>query len=317
MRREGNFLLVVLAAGIGSRFGGIKQLSSVGPNGETIIDYSLYDAWQAGFRKIVFVIRREIESDFRFKIGQFWEKILAIDYAFQELTSLLPKNFTKPEARIKPWGTGHALLVAEEKVNGPFAVINADDFYGRQAFQLMANYLSSLAFEEEKALPQYGLVGYRLKQTLSDFGPVCRGLCQLEGNEIVDIKEMKHLEKSEKGARARLDDGSWLELSGEEIVSMNFWGFDLSIFKWLHLGFLEFLEKHGQEAKSEFLIPDYVGQLLRQRKIRVHYLPTEEKWFGVTYPEDLPLVRQGIASLLAKGVYPPNLKKSLEELVLP
>lgn len=316
MRKEKNLLLVVLAAGIGSRFGGIKQLSPVGPNGETIIDYSLYDALQAGFRQIVFIIRREIESDFRIKIGQFWEKVLPVEYAFQELTSLLPQDFLKPKDRIKPWGTGHALLVAQEKIDRPFAVINADDFYGRQAFHSMAKYLSSLTLEEEKAIPHYSLVGYRLKQTLSDFGPVCRGLCQLEGDEIIDIREMKHLEKSEKGVKARLDDGSWLELTGEEIVSMNFWGFDPSIFNWLHIGFREFLEKHGQEAKSEFLIPDYIGQLLRQRKIKVHYLPTEEKWFGVTYPEDLPLVRQGIASLLAKGVYPPNLKENLEELAM-
>ncbi|MCX7974560.1 MAG: NTP transferase domain-containing protein [Candidatus Aminicenantes bacterium] len=310
--KEKTLALVVLAAGIGSRFGGIKQLSSVGPNGETIIDYSLYDAYQAGFKKIVFVIRREIEADFHKLIGQFWERMAEVRYVFQELTSLLPSDFSLPHNRAKPWGTGHALLVAQEQISGPFAVINADDFYGRQAFKIMAEYLSSISLRPVNGKPNYSLVGYRLKQTLSDFGPVCRGLCYLEGGEIIDIKEMKHLEKSEKGAKARLENGGWLELSGEEVVSMNFWGFEPSIFDLLKTGFLEFLAKKGQDSQSEFLIPDFIGQLLRKGKIRVHYLPTEEKWFGVTYPEDLPLVRQGIASLLAKGEYPENLKRSLE-----
>lgn len=306
--------LIILAAGIGSRFGGIKQLSRIGPNGETIIDYSLYDAHEAGFKKVIFIIRGEIEADFRMIIGRFWERIFEVDYAFQELTSLLPRGWTQPVHRSKPWGTGHALLVARDKVQEPFAVINADDFYGRKAFEVMAQFLQRPKFQEvgNDLKPEYALVGYRLKQTLSDFGPVCRGLCQLNDGEISDIREMKHIEKTEGGARARLEDGSWLDLKGEEVVSMNFWGFDLSLFNWLQGGFLDFLKKCGHDPKAEFLIPDFIGELLRQKKVRVHYLPTEDKWFGVTYPDDLPAVRQGIAYLIAQGHYPENLRKALK-----
>lgn len=306
--------LIILAAGIGSRFGGIKQLSRIGPNGETIIDYSLYDAHEAGFKKVIFIIRGEIEADFRMIIGRFWERIFEVDYAFQELTSLLPRGWTQPVHRAKPWGTGHALLVARDKVQEPFAVINADDFYGRKAFEVMAQFLQRPKFQEvgNDLKPEYALVGYRLKQTLSDFGPVCRGLCQLNDGEISDIREMKHIEKTEGGARARLEDGGWLDLKGEEVVSMNFWGFDLSLFNWLQGGFLDFLKKCGHDPKAEFLIPDFIGELLRQKKVRVHYLPTEDKWFGVTYPDDLPAVRQGIAYLIAQGHYPENLRKALK-----
>lgn len=314
-KEEITISLIILAAGIGSRFGGIKQLSQVGPNGETIIDYSLYDALKAGFKKIVFIIRSEIEAEFRAIIGRFWENIIEVDYIFQELTSFLPESWPELRPRVKPWGTGHALLVAKDKVQEPFAVINADDFYGRRAFEVMAKFLQRPRFKatgKEDFKPEYALIGYRLKQTLSEFGPVSRGLCQLDDGEISNIREMKHIEKNEDGARARLEDGSWVKLNGEEVVSMNFWGFDPSIFDWLWGGFLDFLKKYGHDPKAEFLIPDFIGELLRQRKVRVHYLPTEERWFGVTYLDDLPAVRQGIANLIAQGNYPENLKSSLK-----
>jgi len=314
---ERKISLVILAAGIGRRFGGIKQLSSVGPNGETIIDYSLYDALKAGFNKVIFIIRRSLEADFREIVGRFWENLVEVDYAFQELNSLLPEGWPEPAHRTKPWGTGHALLVTREKVKEPFAVINADDFYGRQAFEVMASFLKDrIAFHLAKGdpKPEYGLVGYKLKQTLSDFGPVCRGLCQLRGEVLSDIREMKHIEKKEAGARACLEDGRWLELSGEEVVSMNFWGFEPSIFDFLAAGFLEFLKNYGQDSGAEFLIPDFVGELIRQEKIKVHCLPVESRWFGVTYPQDLPFVRQGIAELISKGDYPRDLKSSLKKI---
>lgn len=315
-KKERKICLVILAAGIGRRFGGIKQLSSVGPNGETIIDYSLYDALKAGFNKVIFIIRRSLEADFREIIGRFWENLVEVDYAFQELNSLLPEGWPEPAHRTKPWGTGHALLVTREKVKEPFAVINADDFYGRRAFEVMAGFLKEkIEFLPAKgdSKPEYGLVGYRLKQTLSDFGPVCRGLCELRGEELSDIREMKHIEKKEAGARAYLEDGHWLELSGEEVVSMNFWGFEPSIFDFLATGFLDFLKHYGHDSGAEFLIPDFVGELIRQEKIRVHCLPVESRWFGVTYPEDLSFVRQGIAELISKGDYPRDLKFSLKK----
>ncbi len=236
-----------------------------------------------------------------------------MDYVYQEL-DILPEGYKVPEGRIKPWGTGHAVLMAKDKIKEPFAVINADDFYGRKAFKAMAKFLQRPGFKApgKESKPEYALVGYRLKQTLSDFGPVCRGLCQLQDGEIIDIREMKHIEKTEKGARARLEDGRWLDLEGEEVVSMNFWGFDPSIFDWLQSGFLDFLKKYGHDPKAEFLIPDFVGELLRQKKVRVYNLPTEEKWFGVTYPDDLPVVRQKVAHLIAQGYYPENLKSSLK-----
>lgn len=307
--------LVVLAAGVGSRFGGIKQLSSVGPAEETIVDYSIYDAQLTGFNRVIFIIRPEIEADFRRLVGAFWEKIIEISYAFQELHSALPANWSPPAGRQKPWGTGHALLMVEPIVTGPFAVINADDFYGRQAFELVAACLKQKFIEllppEDNPRPKYVLAGYRLENTLSPFGPVCRGLCRLDGRIINDIKEIKHIEKAGDKVRARQEDGAWAELSGKEVVSMNFWGFEPSIFAFLHQGFDQFLQNHGRDHRAEFLIPDLVGELIRSGKARVHYLPTEEKWFGITYPQDLPGVRRGIAELVARGVYPPNLKASL------
>ncbi len=313
--RESELSLVVLAAGIGSRFGGIKQLSAVGPAAETIIDYSIYDAHITGFNRVIFIIRQEIEADFRRLVGAFWEKILDVSYVFQELHSGLPANWSPPAARQKPWGTGHALMMVEPVVDGPFGVINADDFYGREAFRSMAAYLKKKSVEpssaEDNLGPEYGLAGYRLENTLSPFGPVCRGLCRLDGGMVNDIKEMKHIEKAGDKVRARQEDGTWVELSGKEVVSMNFWGFDPSIFPFLRQGFDLFLQTYRHDPRAEFLIPDLIGELTRSGKARVRYLPTEERWFGITYPQDLPGVRQGIAELVTAGVYPPDIKGSL------
>ncbi len=306
--------LVILAAGIGRRFGGIKQLTAIGPTGETIIDYSLYDAISAGFERVVFIIRREIEDDFRRIIGQAWEKRIEVVYVFQELSSSLPEGWTIPPTRTKPWGTAHALMMTEPVIDGPFAVINADDFYGPKSFKEMFSFLTQLKTKckevESQQKPEYALVGYRLKNTLSAFGPVCRGICRIDGNYVVDIVEMKHIVKQERGAKATLENGTLLELSGEEVASMNFWGFDPSLFSFLRPGFAHFLASSGHDPQAEFLIPDFIGHLLRQGQMCVRYLPKEEKWFGVTYIEDVPEVREGLARLLAAGVYPPRIKDS-------
>jgi len=307
--------LVVLAAGIGRRFGGVKQLSGVGPANETIIDYSLYDALRAGFERVVFIIRRAIEADFKEVVGRFWEGITEVDYAFQELNSALPAGYSVPENRNKPWGTGHALLMVEGKVTGPFLVINADDFYGLQSFEVMARFLRQVNpntdLKNSDIKPEYALAGYRLEQTLSFHGSVCRGICRVEAEEVVDIKEMKHIERTPTGARARLDDGRWVELPSETIVSMNFWGFEPSLFPLLHAGFEAFLKVSGHDPQEEFLIPEFIGELVHSGKARVRALPTAEKWFGITYPEDLVDVRAGIMNLVKTGLYPADLRASL------
>jgi len=310
-----NLNLVVLAAGIGRRFGGVKQLSRVGPADETIIDYSLYDALRAGFERVVFIIRRAIEADFREVVGRFWEGLTEVDYAFQELNLALPAGYSVPASRNKPWGTGHALLMVESKINGPFLVINADDFYGRQSFEVMARFLRQVKLDADLKnpgmKPEYALAGYRLEQTLSFHGSVCRGICRVEAEEVVDIKEMKHIERTATGARARLEDGRWVELPPETVVSMNFWGFEPSLFPLLRAGFEAFLKVSSHDPQAEFLIPEFIGELVRSGKARVRALPTTEKWFGITYPEDLADVRMGIRSLVEAGLYPADLKASL------
>lgn len=293
--------LVVLAAGMGSRYGGLKQIDPVGPSGESIMDYSIYDAAKAGFDKVVFVIRHDIEADFRKVIADKYKSIIKVEYAFQEKEKL-PKGFTCPGDRVKPWGTGHAILMAKEQVKGAFAVINADDFYGRKAFELLASYLKTARDDS------YCMAGFILRNTLSAFGYVSRGVCARESdNYLSNVRELTKIEPSENGAKYLRDDGKYESLTGDEVVSMNMWGFTESIFTHLENMFAEFLKANINNPKSEFYIPSVVDALIGQKKAKVKILESPERWFGITYKEDKPEVVGRIKSLLESGVYPSRL----------
>jgi hypothetical protein len=292
--------LLVLAAGMGSRYGGLKQIDPVGPNGETIIDYSIYDALRAGFGKVVFVIRRDIEDQFKQIIGARFEKKVAVDYAFQELDKL-PPGFSVPNNRTKPWGTGHAILMAADAVREPFAAINADDFYGATSFRVLAEHLGSGSAD-------FAMVGFILRNTLSEFGSVARGVCKTNaGGFLESVTEMTKIERDGAAAKTVGPDGEALALTGDETVSMNMWGFTPALFGDLREQFVEFLKRHGQEEKSEFYIPAAVNGLVRAGRARVKVLRTTDPWFGVTYREDRPLVVDGIRKLIARGDYPEKL----------
>ena len=280
--------LVVLAAGIGSRYGGLKQIDPVGPNGETIIDYSIFDARRAGFDKLVFVIRRDIETAFKETVGGRFEKRMHIEYVFQEV---------QPQ-RQKPWGTGEAILAAREVVREPFAAINADDFYGRNSFRLLAEHLRSGSAD-------YAMVGFQLRNTLSEFGSVARGVCECDANGYLrSVTELTKVERDGTGARA--EDR---RLSGDELVSMNMWGFTPALFPQLERLFTEFFKDAGQQPKAEFYIPFAVGELVKGRQARVKVLRTPDSWFGVTHREDRPRVIESIRQLIADGAYPENLSR--------
>ncbi|MBI3925444.1 MAG: nucleotidyltransferase [Armatimonadetes bacterium] len=296
--------LLVLAAGMGSRYGGLKQVEPVGPSGEILLEYSVYDALQAGFGKLVFVIRRDLESAFRDTIGRRLEGKLPISYVYQEL-DLIPPGFSLPEGRVKPWGTGHAVLVAQPEVSdAPFAAINADDFYGRESYRLIAGAL--LQGRDDELF----MVGFQLRNALSDHGTVSRGICRCApGDLLQSIEEHTRVERSDGGARSHLEDGRTVLLSGDETVSMNMWGFPPSIFGHLERQFRAFLEERGGEAKSELYIPAVVDRLLREHAVRVRVLTSRDAWFGVTYPEDKPHVVEGIRQKIEQGEYPSELWK--------
>jgi hypothetical protein len=299
--------LLVLAAGMGSRFGGLKQIEPVGPSGETIIDYSVYDAIRAGFGKLVFVIRRDIEAAFKESVGRRFEDRVAVEYAFQELDAI-PAPYRVPAHRRKPWGTGHAVLVARDLVREPFAVINGDDFYGGQSLRALAEYLSQKSESPTSGIEKYAMVGFELRQTLSEFGHVSRGICQVGSDGFLnDIVETTQIEKNGRGARHKDDAGKTHDLSGDEIVSMNLWGFTPSIFERLSEGFTDFLKDHGGEEKSEFYLPSAVNALVASGRARVRVLQTPDSWFGVTYREDKPFVDRSVRALIEAGVYPPRL----------
>jgi NDP-sugar pyrophosphorylase family protein len=287
--------LLVMAAGMGSRYGGLKQIDPVGPNGETIIDYSVYDAVRAGFARLVFIVRRDIEAPFREAIGSRFERRLAVDYVFQELANL-PQGFTVPEGRTKPWGTTHAILQAEELLNEPFAVINADDFYGRESFQVMGGFLRAAGSD-------YSMVGYTLRNTLSEHGSVSRGVCECDAQDY--LREIAELPKVETQGRGALAGGR--VLTGDELVSMNFWGFTPLVFAQLRERFYEFMRRHGQVLKSECYIPTTVNELVATGVARVKVLRTPSSWFGVTYQEDKPRITAGIRGLIASCEYPQKL----------
>ncbi len=296
--------LLILAAGMGSRFGGLKQVEPVGPNGEAIIDYSIFDAIRAGFGKVVFVIRESFADAFQEKFGEKLAGKIEVEYVFQELDNL-PKGFSLPEGREKPWGTAHAILVARDVINEPFCALNADDFYGFNAYKVMADFLKESADPNE-----YSMVGYKLNNTLSDFGSVSRGICQVNKNdELESIVETKKIFKRGDKIISEEPDGSEKELTGNETVSMNIWGFKTSVFPVLEKKFTEFLKAEIDKPKSEMYIPSVVFEMIDEGKATVKVLKTDSPWFGVTYKEDKPAVVNKIKSLIEKGDYPSEILK--------
>jgi NDP-sugar pyrophosphorylase family protein len=299
--------LVIMAAGIGSRYGGLKQIDPVGPNGEIIIEYSLFDAWRSGIERIVFIIRRELEQAFREKIGAKVEKHFRVSYVFQELDSALPAGFKVPEGRTKPWGTGQAVLLCRHEVPGNFLVINADDFYGYEAIKKLTEYMRKV--EDSPDHYNYALVAYRLGNTLSEHGHVARGICQVsDDGYLLDLRERTKVKKFPDGIKFTEDGQSWHLLSPDDLASMNIFGLTPSIFAELERRFHHFLNQPTAELlKSEFYIPEVVGALAREKKARVRVLTTEELWFGVTYQEDRPWVQAGLRQLIKAGHYPEKL----------
>ena len=295
--------LLFLAAGMGSRYGGLKQLDQFGPNGETLMEYSIYDGIRAGFEKIVFVIRRDFEVDFK---KAFIDKIknkVEVDYVFQELSNI-PNEFSIPDGREKPWGTGHAILVANEKVNGPFTVLNADDYYGSEAYKIMYDFLDGLNISDQKL---YCIAGYPLKKTLSDYGAVSRGVCEMDANgNLIRVTERLKIARSGDKIFYQENDQSF-PLEEDTLVSMNLMGFSTSFFDYLKTYFVEFLKNSGNELKTEYLLPQVVNELAVNGKVNVKVLKTDSQWFGVTYQEDRPMVMNNIKELVRKGIYPSNL----------
>ena len=287
--------LLVMAAGMGSRYGGLKQLDAVGPNDETIIDYSVYDAIEAGFSKVVFIIRRDFEAEFKSNITNKFSEKIQVEFAFQELHAL-PDGFICPEDRVKPWGTGHAILSAVALINEPFVVINGDDYYGRESFKVVADYY-------REGADQFSMVAFRLDKTLSIFGGVTRGLCTVKEGTLDTVIETENLQKTEIGVSSNRD----IELNGTEPVSMNMWGFTPILFDYLQDMFVDFLKKHETELKSEFLIPSVINDLIQSGKEEVHVLRSNANWFGVTYQEDKPYVMVEIQKLVKGKVYPKEL----------
>ncbi len=299
--------LVVMAAGIGSRFGGgIKQLEPVGPNGEIIMDYSVYDAMEAGFDKVVFVIRKDLEKDFKEVIGNRMEKVVEVAYAFQEKDDIPEPYRTQYADRQKPWGTGQAILCCKDVVKEPFLVINADDYYGKEAYIEAYKHLTSEQKVSDKT--QISMVGFVLGNTLSDNGSVTRGLCSVDENGLLtDIVETYNIFKSETGAVIRTEEEE-TEIDADCPVSMNMWGLQPEFFHILETGFTEFLEKSASNyQKAEYLLPTIVGGLLRSGEADVTVLKSNDQWFGVTYKEDKPYVVAAIRALVEKGVYPERL----------
>lgn len=291
--------LLILAAGMGSRYGGLKQVEPVGPNGETILEYSVFDAIRAGFGKVVFVIRESFADDFKARFESKLKGKIEIDYVFQELNKL-PEGFELPEGREKPWGTGHAVLMAKDAIKEPFAAINADDFYGAEAYQVIATFLQN-SVEKDK----YAMVGYQLNNTLSEFGSVSRGICVADQNGwLTQITETHKIRKEGDSLLCESGAGETAELTGNEIVSMNFWGFHPSLFEKTEALFVEFLEKNIHLPKSEFYIPFVVFDLIRAEQSKVEVLTANSPWFGVTYKEDKPFVVQQIKQLTEQGLYP-------------
>lgn len=300
-------VLVIMAAGMGSRYGGLKQMDPVDEYGNMILDFSIYDAIKAGFEKVIFIIKHQIEDDFKHFIGERIAKRIQVEYVFQELDEL-PKGFSIPEGRVKPFGTGHAILCAKDIIQGSFAVINADDFYGRHAFQEIYRQLTTISDDVHY---RYAMVGYRLHNTLTENGHVARGVCVVDqDNKLVKIKERTCIEKHGKDAEYTEDNGeTWIKLPEESLVSMNMWGFTRSIMKELENRFIVFLQEDlpKNPQKAEFFLPFAVDEMLQEKKAVVDVLKTPDVWHGVTYKEDKPQVMEAIRQLKEEGVYPSSL----------
>tara|TARA_B100001250_G_scaffold112905_1_gene95450 strand:+ start:1487 stop:2389 length:903 start_codon:yes stop_codon:yes gene_type:complete len=290
-----NLTLVIMAAGMGSRYGGLKQLDVVGPNGETIIDYSVFDAIKSGFTKIVFIIRKDFKDQFKEKIINKYNNKIKTELVYQDLDDL-PGSYKAPSDREKPWGTGQAINAARTRINEPFVVINGDDFYGLESFQVIADYYLNGGLG-------YAMSAFQLDKTLSDFGAVSRGICEVNQNMLATVIETHDIKKIENGISSDRD----ISLNGNELVSMNMWGFTPSLFSHLNDMFINFLKVEGQSLKSEFLIPTVVNHLIQSQKEQVAVLSTKAKWFGVTYKDDKPSVMAAINFLINLGQYPKKL----------
>lgn len=310
MANQPSYDLVILAAGMGRRFGGLKQVQPVGPAGELIIEYSIYDALRAGFDRLVLVIRQDIEADFRASIGRRLESRMEVEYVFQETANLALAAAAKGRrksasllrnTRTKPWGTGHAVLVAREAVRRPFAVINADDFYGASGYAALAGHFA----QTDAAQADYAMVGYPLIQTLSEFGTVSRGLCATDARgRLQHITEITKIEKSAAGAVYPAPDGTAKPLTGHEIVSMNFWGFTPAVFPQLDQRFADFLQQSAGDPQAEFYLPTAISALNERRQATVSLLKSRDAWFGITYREDLAAAQTAVRTLVAAGKYP-------------
>lgn len=284
--------LVVMAAGMGSRFGGLKQIEPIGPNGEVLLDFSVYDAVKAGFTKVVFVIKHAIEADFKEMVGKRIAKRVKVEYVFQE-TDKLPEGFTCPADREKPWGTAHAILCCKDVVKEPFAVVNADDYYGRSAFEEIAKFL-------KKETEDYCMVGFRLVNTLTENGYVSRGICEIKNGELKSVTERTKI----SDCKYTEDDGNtWISLSPDTLVSMNLWGFKPDLFKYIEDGFKTFLENNINLPKAEYYLPSVVSSLIENGEKKVKMLVAEDKWYGVTYKEDKQMVVDAIGTMINKGMY--------------
>ncbi|MEI6286139.1 MAG: sugar phosphate nucleotidyltransferase [Bacillota bacterium] len=294
--------LVVMAAGMGSRYGGLKQLDAIGPHGETVMDYSIFDAIRAGFTKVVFIIRKDIEEQFRAVVGSRYVGKIAVEYAFQELDKL-PDGFSLPTSRSKPWGTGHAVLCAAAVVHEPFVVINADDFYGAESYRLLAEFLTNKTAVDEC---KYCMCGFLLKNTLSENGTVARGICEITAGKLTAVTELTKIEPCSSGAR-NIETGAECALSGDEIISMNMWGFTPTVFAKLELLFREFLVANSNASTTEFYLPVAIDTLIRTNTAEVAALTTPEQWFGITYRQDRQLVTDRLTELVIAGKYPEQL----------
>ncbi len=308
---KNNTALVIMAAGMGSRYGGLKQIDPVGPNGEIIMEYSIFDAIRAGFSKVVFIIKKEIEDTFREVIGKKIEGIIDVEYVYQKVDNL-PQGFSVPDGRVKPWGTGHAVLSAKDVVNTPFAVINADDFYGAETYRLLNGFLTNNQDAANKY--KYCMVGFVIENTLTENGHVARGVCNVDSQgNLIDIHERTKIMKFGNETKYTEDDTSWIKIPEKSIVSMNTWGFNPSILNELEERFPEFLRTNKDNLlKAEYFLPTIVDNLIKDGKADVKVLSTSDKWYGVTYQEDKPVVKKSISDMVAEQKYPNRLWENIK-----
>lgn len=294
--------LVIMAAGMGSRYGGLKQIDPVGPSGEIVLDYSVFDAIRTGFGKVVFIIRPDIEADFKCVIGDKLAGKLEVEYVFQSIDQL-PHGFDVPAGRTKPWGTGQAVLAARPAVHEPFAVINADDFYGRESFEVLSKKLTAMQVDSTDCC----MVGFYIKNTLSPHGGVARGYCDVADGKLISVAERFNIQRREDGIICYEQDAACLPMADDDLVSMNAWGFTPRLFDFLEDGFVDFLAREGGALKSEFLLPELIDGMIQKGETTVDVLPSNETWMGVTYSADKPQVMAGIRALVDAGAYPANL----------